>query len=110
MIDRREFLRSSLVGIGAGIYMPDIFIRALRTAIGDGSRVVLSDGGDRTVIVVQLAGGNDGLNTVVPHQDGRYYSARPTLAVRPETVIPLTAGLGLHPALSGLGRRPTGGY
>jgi uncharacterized protein (DUF1501 family) len=104
MLDRREFLKSALVGISAGIYMPNIFVRALGTAMADGSRLALADGGDRTLIVVQLAGGNDGLNTVVPYQDGRYYSARPTLALRPETVIPLTAELGLHPALSGLSR------
>ncbi len=104
MLNRRQFLKSSLVGVAAGIYMPNIFVRALGTAVADGSRLALFDGGDRTLIVVQLAGGNDGLNTVVPYRDGRYYSARPTLAVRPETVLPLTGELGLNPALAGLAR------
>jgi uncharacterized protein (DUF1501 family) len=104
MLNRRGFIQSALVGVAAGIYMPHVFVRALGTALADGSRVALSAGGDRTLIVVQLAGGNDGLNTVVPYQDGRYYSARPTLAVRPETVLPLSRELGLNPALAGLGQ------
>ncbi len=104
MLDRRGFINSALVGVAAGIYMPNVFVRALGTALADGSRVALSDGGNRTLIVVQLAGGNDGLNTVVPYRDGRYYSARPTLAVRPETVLALSGELGLNPALAGLGR------
>lgn len=56
---------------------------------------------DRLLIIVQLNGGNDGLNTVVPFKEGRYYDARPTLAVPDEQVLLLDEdyGLGLHPNL-----------
>lgn len=54
----------------------------------------------RVLVVLQLAGGNDGLNTLVP-TDGRYRDARPTLAIDPATVVPINAsGYGLHPGLA----------
>ncbi len=63
---------------------------------------------NRILVVVQLGGGNDGLNTVVPFGDGGYYDARPQLSI-PEPgkaggCLPLsgTTGLGLHPAMSDL--------
>jgi len=59
----------------------------------------LSDNG-RMLIVVQLQGGNDGLNTVVPYSDGRYFDARPTLAVAAEDVLPLDSQFGLNPQLT----------
>ncbi|HVB09467.1 MAG TPA: DUF1501 domain-containing protein [Bacillota bacterium] len=58
---------------------------------------------DRVLVIVQLAGGNDGLNTVVPYQQGAYYDMRPTIAIAQKDVLPLAgAGAGLNPALAGL--------
>ncbi|MTV47371.1 DUF1501 domain-containing protein [Heliobacillus mobilis] len=57
---------------------------------------------DRTLVVVQLAGGNDGLNTVVPYRDEAYYKNRPTIAIKADTVLPLENGLGLAPSLAGI--------
>jgi uncharacterized protein (DUF1501 family) len=57
---------------------------------------------DRVLVIVQLAGGNDGLNTVVPYQQGAYYDMRPTIAVAQKDVLPLPEGVGLNPALTGL--------
>jgi len=54
----------------------------------------------RLLILVELKGGNDGLNTVVPHADDQYYRLRPRLALR--DVLPLDARTGLHPALEPL--------
>jgi uncharacterized protein (DUF1501 family) len=58
----------------------------------------------RVLVVVQLGGGNDGLNTLVPAGDGRYYDRRPTLAVPEGDVVALpgVAGYGLNPALAPL--------
>lgn len=58
--------------------------------------------GRRLLILVELKGGNDGLNTVVPYADPTYHALRPRIAVRAEDVLPLGDGFGLHPALQAL--------
>jgi len=57
---------------------------------------------DRTLILIELKGGNDGLNTLIPYADPEYYALRPKLAVGREKVIQLSEKLGLHPALKPL--------
>jgi uncharacterized protein (DUF1501 family) len=56
----------------------------------------------RLLILIELKGGNDGLNTVVPYADENYYTLRPRLAVRRDDVLQLDARTGLHPALKPL--------
>ncbi|MDB5085715.1 MAG: hypothetical protein JWN30_2601 [Bacilli bacterium] len=56
---------------------------------------------DRTLVVVQLFGGNDGLNTVVPYSSGVYYDSRPNLAIPQSQALPINDQLGFHPALQG---------
>ena len=56
----------------------------------------------RLLILIELKGGNDGLNTVVPYADANYYSLRPRLAVARDQVLQLDARAGLHPALKPL--------
>ena len=53
----------------------------------------------RTLVLVTLYGGNDGLNTVVPYKDPAYAAARGILAVDPSTVLELGEGFGLHPSM-----------
>jgi uncharacterized protein (DUF1501 family) len=57
---------------------------------------------DRTLVLIELAGGNDGLNTVVPYADPDYQRLRPGLAIKRETVVQLDEKLGLHPSLAPL--------
>ena len=60
---------------------------------------------DGTILVVlQLAGGNDGLNTVVPYDDDHYGRARTTLRLTARDVLKIDGGLGFHPALDGIAR------
>ncbi|MDF2176890.1 DUF1501 domain-containing protein [Aliiglaciecola sp. CAU 1673] len=54
------------------------------------------------LILVQLGGGNDSLNTFVPFTDASYYQARPNLAIAKEQVLAITNSLGLHPAMAPL--------
>ena len=54
----------------------------------------------RLLILIELRGGNDGLNTVVPIEDGRYYDLRPRLALRGDAVVPLAPGAALHASLA----------
>jgi uncharacterized protein (DUF1501 family) len=56
----------------------------------------------KALVIVDLDGGNDGLNTVVPYTDPRYYALRPNIAVERERVIALDARTGLHPSLDAL--------
>lgn len=57
---------------------------------------------NRTLVLVELHGGNDGLNTVVPYGFDEYYRARPTLAVGRDKVLKIEPRLGLHPSLAPL--------
>ena len=51
------------------------------------------------LVVIQLAGGNDGLNTIIPFEDDLYFKARPTIGIPKNQVKPLEKGIGLHPSL-----------
>jgi uncharacterized protein (DUF1501 family) len=56
----------------------------------------------RTLVLVHLDGGNDGLNTVIPTRDPLYGRLRPTIGVDPGTTLALTDRLGMHPAMTPL--------
>lgn len=58
--------------------------------------------GQRQLVLLELSGGNDGLNTVVPFADPSYYQLRPQLALERNQLLQLTPSLGLHPALKAL--------
>jgi uncharacterized protein (DUF1501 family) len=99
---RREFLRLGLGGsalLACGSTAPAFLVR---------SALTLADGparpGGRILVVLQLDGGNDGLNTVVPHRDDGYRRARPRLALPAQGLHRLNDDLGLHPSLTGLMR------
>ncbi|MEL6615227.1 MAG: DUF1501 domain-containing protein, partial [Bacteroidota bacterium] len=57
---------------------------------------------DRVLVLVQLQGGNDGLNTIVPVQNDLYYNARPSLAISPSDTVALSDDFGLHPQMAPL--------
>jgi uncharacterized protein (DUF1501 family) len=57
---------------------------------------------DRILVVVEMAGGNDGLNTVIPHRDDLYRAARPKIAIGSSDVLAINDELGLHPAMRGM--------
>ncbi|GAB4176123.1 MAG: DUF1501 domain-containing protein [Rhodocyclaceae bacterium] len=82
-MDRRDFVRA-LGGWTAALLLPD----AARAAAWE-----------RTLVLVELKGGNDGLNTVVPLAQDAYYRLRPRIAIARGQVLPLDAQTGLHPAL-----------
>jgi uncharacterized protein (DUF1501 family) len=87
-MDRRAFLKTSSL-IAAGGLVPEFLVRAAEQA----------KPGDRVLVVVEMAGGNDGLNMVVPHGDDLYYKARPTLAIPKKRVLKITDQVGLHPRM-----------
>lgn len=62
----------------------------------------MGQNGARRLIVLQLSGGNDGLNTVIPYQDDLYHNARPGIRFKPEEVLKTSEYLGFHPTMLGL--------
>ena len=59
---------------------------------------------ERILVVFELSGGNDGLNTVVPYGDDNYYKLRPKIGIKPDEVLKLDEHWGMNPGLSGLHR------
>ena len=87
-VSRRGFLATSGGTLAAVPFLSPLSLAATTT--------------DRVVVLVELAGGNDGLNTVIPFEDDRYHRLRPTLRVGKGQVLTLDDQLGFHPALSEL--------
>ncbi len=103
-LSRRAMMKDGLLVVSAGMVMPAVFSRGIASANtlnAEGSHFARA-ASDRTLIVVQMAGGNDGLNTVVPFTDSLYKKMRPTLAIPDAKVLPLDTRLGLHPNLAPL--------
>jgi uncharacterized protein (DUF1501 family) len=102
-VSRRDFLRAGLVfgagaaGLAAGYAaVPDVFTRAVYAAKKDGRA------NDRVLVMIQLAGGNDGLQTVIPLQDPLYRDLRPRLSRAAESALPIGAEFGLNAKLPGI--------
>ncbi len=57
---------------------------------------------NRTLVLIELRGGNDGLNTVIPFSDPAYYEHRKGVAIAADEVVKLNKDIGLHPSLKGL--------
>src|SRR3954463_81976 len=95
---RRELLRLGLGGstlLACGATVPTFLARSAH-ALADGPR---RDTEGRILVVIQLDGGNDGLNTVVPHGDDVYHKSRPKLALKAKDLKPIDDHVGLHPSL-----------
>lgn len=87
-MDRRHFLASLAALPALSFYEPADAAPASRY--------------DRLLILIELKGGNDGLNTLIPYADAEYKRLRPRLAIPRDHVVHLTEGIGLHPALANL--------
>ena len=95
MVSRKSFLGALSAG-PLSILAPSLLPNAARAA-GEGEA-----SWDKIAILVELKGGNDGLNTVVPYRDPLYKQFRPNLALGKDEVLQLDENLGLHPALEGV--------
>ncbi len=98
-MDRRRFLQN-LTMLSSAACAPTFLVRTLKAAKTQGLLAQQSD--DRILIVCELAGGVDGLNTVVPYTNDIYYQERPRLSIPSGQVLQLDDTLGFHPAMVGL--------
>jgi uncharacterized protein (DUF1501 family) len=93
MLTRRRFLERSLKGsslVALGPTVPGFLAASARAA---------EPGKDTILVVVELTGGNDGLNTVVPYADDLYHAARPTLRLSKEQVVRVDDHVALNPGM-----------
>ena len=98
---RRRFIQHGLHGCGVAAGLP-LFLRETDLAMAANTVTGATNGNsDRILVVVELAGGNCGLNTVVPFEQDEYYRARPTIAIRKNTALRLSDEFGFHPFLLG---------
>jgi uncharacterized protein (DUF1501 family) len=94
MLSRRQFLTRTLQGsslLALGSVVPGFLANTARAA---------QAGKDTVLVVIEMSGGNDGLNTVIPYSDDIYHKARPTLRFTKEQVIKVDDAIGLHPSLN----------
>src|SRR4051812_38496919 len=92
LIRRREFLQSGALAT-ASFFLPK-FLKAFEVP-------AVVPQGNRVLVVLQLSGGNDGLNTVIPVRNDIYYRSRPRLGIEKSQAVLLSEEVGLHPALTG---------
>ena len=90
MLRRREFLQVGSLATAA--CMVPNFLRAFE-------KKAMVPPGNKVLVVLQLSGGNDGLNTVIPFRNDIYYRARPKIGIVKDQALALTDEVGLHPAL-----------
>jgi len=102
-ISRRDFLQQGLIfgagarGLAAGYAaVPDVFAKAVYSAKGAGVT------NDKILVMIQLGGGNDGLQTVIPLSDPKYRDLRPSLGKEADAALPLDKDHGLHQNLKGI--------
>ena len=100
MLSQRDFLRAGVYGLGISVPPPAFLDRVARSEAQKVLEGQPEEYPNRILVVVELTGGNDGLNTVVPYGDDAYYRARPTIGIKASETIKLNEHFGLHPAMT----------
>ncbi len=93
LFKRKEFLQ--LGSLATASFMVPKFLKSFE-------RIDMVPSGNKVMVIIQLSGGNDGLNTVIPIRNDIYYRERPELSIEKTKALSLTDEVGLHPALVGL--------
>ncbi|MFQ5741414.1 MAG: DUF1501 domain-containing protein [Acidobacteriota bacterium] len=100
MQTRRSFLKRFTL-LSTSACAPTFLVRSIKAARTQGMANAELGNPNRILVVVELSGGGDGLNTVIPYADPNYYAARPGLALQPADVLKLDERVALHPSMTG---------
>ena len=102
---RRDFLRKGLYGVGVTAGLPLLLSRTTEALTAEALLGTSMEANpERILVVVELSGGNDGLNTVVPFGNDEYYRVRPNIGIRESDAIKIEDDFGLHPSMVGFER------
>jgi uncharacterized protein (DUF1501 family) len=101
---RREFLRTSVLGGALSWTVPAFLANtfaAMQAEAVDSATQVATGRDSNILVILQMAGGNDGLNTVVPYSNDHYHRARPKIGLSENRILKLSDDIGLHESLAG---------
>src|SRR5438552_9869668 len=101
---RREFLRTSVLGGALTWTVPSFLANtfaAMQAEAADKATQIATGADSNILVILQMAGGNDGLNTLVPFANDYYARSRTRLRLAPREVLKINDELGFHPELAG---------
>ncbi len=101
MSNRRAFIQNGLGFVSLGLTSPQFLRATSQGAMPKDGWAAIPTG--KTLVVIEMTGGNDGLNTVVPYTDAAYAAARPNIGLKAGDVVKISDKLALHPAMKSLG-------
>ncbi len=99
---RRDFLRAGMFGVGVSAGLPTLLQQVSLAQTAKALEGGSEKHPNRILVIVELAGGNDGLHTVVPYANDAYYKARRRIAVNKRRVLKIDDEYGFHPSCLGL--------
>lgn len=102
-VSRKQFLQQmALLSGGAAWGMGSISGKAYAQLPASMASMVTGAEQGKALVIIQLSGGNDGLNTVIPAEDDQYFVKRPDIGIKKDAAIPLKNGMYLNPAMTGI--------
>lgn len=98
---RRRFIQNGMAYVTIGLGIPQILVRAAEAAESAPAGSPAASG--KILVVIEMSGGNDGLNTVIPYTDAGYARNRPVIGIPAASVRKISSSVGLHPAMGAMG-------